>query len=228
MSITSLIYEQEQPIPYTREELELGVAVNRSMIEYGSTSPMLECSEWGHGTIQIDIENDLALQKFLIDIKTALEIEGITPTSLDTSLEKISEVSQMVISFTPRIDRDNSYHRKKILTLGEAIERPVNCLDRGLAMEAVLKMMGIKNAQLMPISFTSKDRFIKHVDLQTEINSIPYIIPTIGIFEKKEGVPIPAKEYFEQIDGKIATRKITDFKKDVASSIGIPFFESIK
>lgn len=168
-------------------ESSLGVAVNRNIQkeEMLAGTTRVYYNDTG-GTATIDIENDPLFQEFLRKVREN-KTEGEPLVVAERAVE-------LVVALTPDIDESGERHFNRAVLLGEALSAPVECVDRALAYEAVLKMLGVTNDAKMLISI---DRFpngssANHTDVIFSADGKTYVAITTG---ERAGQVLPYEEY---------------------------------
>jgi hypothetical protein len=193
----------EAPAPvdnpeFGAHERMLGVAVNRQRLFPYPESPTCVNYYSRDTDVAIDLEHDPALVDFLQSVKNAVGDSGGL-----MSAAQAEKVTRRVIAQTPQIDNDDSYHERRTTTLGEALQHPVVCIDRCLAMDASLKMFGYSDARHLNsiVRDTTTDEVEHHADVAFTINGESYVAITMGAFA---GTVMPATMY---MDGYLDWRK---------------------
>jgi hypothetical protein len=161
--------------PFGPTEKQLGVAANRKIHDPHWDKEPTTVHYSAYSTyIEIDLERDPSLVHFLDKIKQDVG-ESSTPTPL-----LAERVTRQVVAETPEVDYDGTYHESRHLTLGEALEQPVLCIDRCLAMEAALDMYGFSDVAHLP-SFDPKEVGDEaHVDISFSFEDEKFVAITMG------------------------------------------------
>lgn len=161
---------------YGEQELLLGVAANRETQRLlAPAAPTAAYFSTAGEVVHIDIQNDPVLFSFLSDIKNTV-MSSKPPTLHDIALGAANAV---VASTIP--DETGAFHQRRNLTLGEALRSPVECIDRALAMEAVFKMFGIHDAQmLIGADALPNSTRVNHADVAFSIDEASYVAITMG------------------------------------------------
>lgn len=209
---------------YGNRELGLGVATNRKThsAQRGDKRPETEVYFATAGEqVKIDIENDLRLFEFLQEIKVS-----VTPLVMDSldPLEVAREVARQVVAKTPNVDQAGTFHqRQRYTTLGEALQQPVECIDRALATEASLKMFGISEARgLIGVDTHPDGTKENNVDVVLKVGSNEYVAISMG---SKAGEVISLQEYLEEY---LPQRQALGLgKREIHPNWGAPYFETI-
>jgi hypothetical protein len=137
--------------------------------------------------IAIDFENDPQLVDFLLKVKHNVP-RGDGP--LTSALAEAT--TQQVVAQTPQVDEDYSHHVRRDITLGQALQQPVMCIDRALAISASLTMQGFGDVVHLPSTVTHPGGTEEHVDVWFTMDGEQYVAVTMG---KHAGRVLPARVY---------------------------------
>jgi hypothetical protein len=211
------------PGHYGQREFQLGVATNRKLNGIYNTSPTEVSYSAFRTYVVIDIEHDIKLQQFLQAVTDSVEGVGTTPPTLSLA----EGITRQVAAQTPRVDEDGSYHERRNVTLGEALQQPVECVDRALAIEATLKMAGITDAKMLvsvdehPIEPARESE--SHADVGFTLGGTEYVAITMGA---RAGMIMSKKEY---IDVYIPAREAAGLgRRVIKDSWGHEYFQSAR
>ncbi|HSX16472.1 MAG TPA: hypothetical protein VLH86_00015 [Patescibacteria group bacterium] len=137
--------------------------------------------------VAIDLENDPLLVDFLLEVKRNVP-RGEQPLSVSLA----EATTKQVVAQTPDVDEDYSYHERRDLTLGQALQQPIMCIDRALAMSASLVMQGFEGVVHLPSTLRFDGVVEEHVDVFFIVDGEPYVAVTMANYA---GRVLPARVY---------------------------------
>jgi hypothetical protein len=163
--------------PYGPRERMLGVAVDRNLRDASwDMSPTANHYSSVGNLVSIDIEKDNKLFDFLLKVKTTVQAAPKSEPAIDT----VERIASQVVKQTPKIDETGELHDYRQLSLGEALEKPVECIDRALAIEASLKMFGYTDACTLFAVDEHQGGKVNHADVWFTLNGGRFVAITMG------------------------------------------------
>lgn len=215
---SQLINSSESGLPksvdYGSIEKATGVGINRELMEMQtSDTPRVYFGDMGR-TVTISIEEDPELADFLFRLQLQIAEDGSHKGGDVSILERVQTATTAVVRLTSEIDSDNRYHTSnEPTTLGDALNKPVQCTERALAIEAALKMGDVSdNAHLLPIKVYRTDGTrILHTDTIFTLkghNERLVALSTGHTINRNPGEIIPFGEYEEEMRALTAKETI--------------------
>jgi hypothetical protein len=202
----------EQLISFTETERNLGVGLNRenATLSVGENGELTAAYVRPGVSIVINLEKDQELQNLLKKIK------GHTKNITDP-MQKVQDSIALVVLFTPMSTEAESQQRRG--ALGEFLDNPdaVECIDRALAMEAVLKQTGVVEEAAILTSSDSATASGEHLGNHADVtftfknSDTEYVAITTG---DQAGAIMTREVYLRDYIGQreaagLGTRKIT-------------------
>lgn len=165
--------------PHGPREQTLGVAVDRNLRDASlDASPTANHYSSVGNFVSIDIEKDEKLFNFLSRIKA--KVQAVFPETKAATIDKAEAVTVQVVEQTPQIDGTGELHDHRHLSLGEALEQPVECVDRALAMEASLKIFGYSDARTLFAVDEHPGGKVNHADVWFTLGGESFVAVTMG------------------------------------------------
>lgn len=132
----------------------------------------------GSGTVMLGVEHDPLAQHFFDGFKAKFE-DSIKPNS--SRIDKARRAVEIIVAMTPSLDETGEFHTNRAATFGEALNSPVNCSDRALAMEFVIKHLELGDNPKMLIGVDEVNGVsTNHADVIFELDGKYFVAITTG------------------------------------------------
>lgn len=207
---------------YGQNESALGIATNREthdLLLPDTPRSSVYFSSTGE-RISIDLESDQKLFGFLQQIKKDVtELADGRESRLQLATRAVEQ-----IVFRTAVDETGTFHgRERHVTLGQALNEPVECVDRALAMEAAVKMFGVSDAKMLTgVDTLPNGEKVNHTDIIFVLEGQQYVAVTMG---EQAGKVMAREEY---VGDYLTRREATGLgKRELKESWGYSYFEAV-